>query len=107
MIEALEDILRRSQLIIEYTDNMTFEQFLDHQMVQDAVERNLMVIGIAAVRIRDIDSQFYDEFASLRPAVAVRNRLAHGYDDDINTDVLWRIIRESLPILIDKIQYEL
>lgn len=107
VIEALEDILRRSQLIIEYTDNMTFEQFLDHQMVQDAVERNLMVIGIAAVRIRDIDSQFYDEFASLRPAVAVRYRLAHGYDDDINTDVLWRIIRESLPILIDKIQYEL
>lgn len=80
---------------------------MEHTLAPYAVERHLEVIGIAAVRIRDLDPEFYDEFDALQPAVAVRNRLAHGYDDDINYEILWGIIQKSLPILIQRVEEKL
>lgn len=107
VIESLEDILTHSQYIIDDTTGMTYEQFLENRTVRQAVERNLEVIGIAAVRIRDTDPDFYDDFESLRPAVAVRNRLAHGYDDDIDHWTLWGIIGSSLPTLMEQVGQQL
>lgn len=107
MIDELEVILTRSQFILDDTVGLNYDAFLNHRMAVNAVERNLEVIGIAAVRIRDIDPGFYEDFQVLREPVAVRNRLAHGYDDDISYEILWKIITKSLPTLMESIRKQL
>lgn len=106
MIDELEVILTRSQFILDDTYGLEFEEFLEHRMAVNAVERNLEVIGIAAVRIRNIDPDFYESFDVLREPVTVRNRLAHGYDDDISYEILWKIITKSLPELMTTIRQQ-
>lgn len=107
MIDSLEDIRSRCLQIVSSTKGFTFDQFIEHEFAPHAVERHLEVIGIAAVRIRELDPDFYEEFNALQPAVAVRNRLAHGYDDDIDHHILWGIIQNSLPTLIQLIDDQL
>ncbi len=34
-----------------------------------------------------------------RRVVGLRNRLAHGYDDEIDDTLIWSIVQESLPVL--------
>jgi uncharacterized protein with HEPN domain len=67
-----------------------------------ALVRLVEVIGEAASRLPE-------EFRSRHPqvpwrqTVGMRNRLIHGYDT-VNFDILWSIIQEDLPPLIEKLE---
>jgi len=47
----LDDILHGADKISEYTDKMSFEQFLSDSKTMDAVIRNFEIIGEAANRL--------------------------------------------------------
>lgn len=38
----------------------------------------------------------------LQSAISLRNRLAHGYDQDIDNHVIWRTVTVSIPRLIEE-----
>ena len=67
-----------------------------------ALVRLVEVIGEAASRVPE-------EFRSRHPQVpwrqtmGMRNRLIHGYDT-VNFDILWTIIQEDLPPLIEQLE---
>jgi len=67
-----------------------------------ALTRLVEIIGEAAARVsRDTKDQMKE--VPWGQIVALRNRLIHGYDS-IDLDILWDIIQEDLPPLIESLE---
>lgn len=97
-----KDILDSAEKILTYTSGFTKEQFLDNQLIIDAVIRNFEIIGEAANRLPDFSkSKLPDlEWNKLR---GFRNRLAHDYFG-IDYELVWRTKTKLLPELISSIK---
>lgn len=55
----IDDIIEAAVRILEYTRGLSFEQFKNNQMVIDAVNRNLEIIGEVSRHVADdLQSQF-------------------------------------------------
>jgi uncharacterized protein with HEPN domain len=75
-----------------------------NRQVRHVVERNLEIIGIAAMRIRSEAPDVFDGMYELLNSVGLRNRLAHGYDDDIGDDIIWETVQVSIPNLMEEVR---
>ena len=73
-----------------------FANYEKNRQLQQAVERNLEIIGEATKRILEIEPNI--NISNARRIVSARNRIIHGYDDIDNTEI-WSIVINSLPIL--------
>lgn len=98
--DYLAHILEAIKRISVYTDDIDEVGFLENEMVQDAVIRNIEIIGEAA---RNIEKH-HPEFASEHPEVPwedmywMRNRVSHGYFS-IDLEVIWNTIQRDIPEL--------
>jgi uncharacterized protein with HEPN domain len=74
----LEDIVLCAGKIINYTHDISFEQFMNDERTIDAVIRNFEIIGEAAHRLpEDIKDQFTSvDWFRIR---GFRNRIVHDY----------------------------
>ena len=72
------------------------------EMLQAALIRWMEVIGEAARRVPD---EFRERYPGVpwRQTTDLRNVLIHDYDT-IDLDLLWRIIQERLPALLEQLQ---
>ena len=77
-----------------------FANYEKSRQLQQAVERNLEIIGEATKRILELDPSI--NISNARKIVSARNRIIHGYDDIDNTEI-WNIVINSLPILKEEI----
>ena len=91
MLNAIERIRR-------YTQGMGDSAFLADELVQDAVIRNLEIVGEAA---RNIERD-HPAFAAAHPDVPweemylMRNRVAHGYFS-VDLGIVWQTLQRELP----------
>lgn len=99
--KRLFDILTSINHIESYLlSSNSFSDYESNSMLQDAVERNLEIIGEAmSVLLRD-NSDF--PITNARKIVNARNRIIHGYDDIENAEI-WAIVKNHLPILKDEV----
>ena len=78
LADYLDHVLEAIDRFDRYTENLAYETFVDSDMAQDAVIRNLEIIGEAC---RNIEQSFpgfaaqYPDFP-LKPAFEMRNVLA-------------------------------
>ena len=82
-----DDIIAAINKIEEYTRGSSFEQFSKDQKTQDAVTRNIEIIGEAVKKIPPEFKQKYP-LAMWREAAAMRDVLIHDYPDVI-PKVVW------------------
>lgn len=78
----------------------TLDAFREAAVVQDAVIRNLEILGEAANRVRRADPDFESRHPQI-PWAAVagmRNRLIHEYFE-VDLEVVWQTVRHELPTL--------
>lgn len=95
----IDDIKDSAKRILEYTHNLSFEQFSKNQMAIDAVVRNLEIIGEAVTRLPDgIQNQYPN--IPWRSIKGMRNILVHEYWG-VDLAILWATIKESIPQLIE------
>lgn len=89
--QAIERIQR-------YTRGMDLTSFLDSDIVQDAVIRNLEVIGESCRNIERHHADFAVAHPELPLAIAyeMRNALAHGYFK-VDLEIVWRTLQRDLP----------
>ncbi len=95
--DRLEDIMENMRFAESYIAGLSFEQFQETRMVRDAVERCLMRISEAAVKLGDVLDVRRPEvkWAQLR---ALGNVLRHAYDD-VDARIVWKMIADDFPVL--------
>ncbi|MGL6135155.1 MAG: HepT-like ribonuclease domain-containing protein [Prochlorococcaceae cyanobacterium] len=83
---------------VSYCASLDRETFDADQLVQDAVLRNIELIGEAATRIPEAIRLAHPEIP-WREIIAMRNQLIHAYLG-VDLDVVWDVIQVELPLLI-------
>ena len=102
--DYLLHMLEAADRILEYTAGVGQEQFLANQMLQDAVVRNIEIIGEAANNLLEIGPEFAAKYPSIPFAqiYGMRNRVAHGYFA-VSTAMIWDTVQVDLPELREQI----
>ena len=98
--DYLRHILNAIERIDRYTTDMDETGFLANELIQDAVIRNIEIIGEAANNLQRVDSAFAADHDEIPWMVmyTMRNRVSHGYDQ-VDFEILWRTVRNDLPVL--------
>lgn len=96
--DYLGHILQAIDRINRYIEDIDEAAFLENALVQDAVIRNIEIIGEAS---RNIERDHAD-FAAKHPDVPwedvylMRNRVSHGYFS-VDLEVVWKTIQRDIP----------
>lgn len=98
--DYLVHILEAIQRIRKYTENISEEAFCSSQLIQDAVIRNIEVMGEASRNAllcgRDIPE--VQAATELGQVYRMRNKLAHGYFS-IDLSIIWHSLKNDIPAL--------
>jgi uncharacterized protein with HEPN domain len=102
--DYLEHIITALERIQRYSTGKSEIDFLTDTLLQDAVLRNLGIIGEAAhCLLADAP-----EFAATHPEIplakiyATRNRITHAYED-VDMEIVWNLVVQDVPALKPKI----
>ena len=102
--DYLDHMLTAIDRITCYTAGMDGAIFLEDELVQDGVIRNLEIIGEASRAILQgfPDASIEDIRPSLIAAYGMRNVLAHGYAE-VDLGIVWTAIVRDVPMLRQRI----
>ena len=98
----IEHILEQCRRICRLTSKISFDEFLDEPIYQDALTRELEIIGEAAGNLSE-------EFCEIYPHIPVsvmrglRNILAHQYFA-VDLRTVWTIAQNDVPSLLKTIE---
>ncbi len=95
--EWLEDILLACENILAYKEGYDFDMFLQDRKTQDAILRNIEIIGEAVKKLSDNLKSKY-ESVEWNEIAKTRDKLIHAYFG-VDLDVVWDIINQDIPEL--------
>ncbi|SRR5579884_381683 len=98
--DYLQHVLDAIERIRRYTSALSEADFWLNDLVQDAVLRNIEIIGEAVRNIEICDPQFASDHPEIpfREIYSMRNRLAHGYFA-VNPGLVWEAVQRDIPTL--------
>jgi uncharacterized protein with HEPN domain len=98
----LFDIQSAISLIESFTQEInSYSQYLNDIKTRSAVERQLAIIGEAAGKLKQENSDYIPSNA--KKMIDFRNRLIHSYDN-IDCSIVWVIIKRHIPLLKEEIE---
>ena len=101
-LKLLEDIADSIHRILDYTKGMSYEKSSKSRVIQDAVVRNFQVLGEATKQLPVTFKEKHKQIPWSKVA-RFRDKLVHHYSG-INYDIVWEIIKDSLPELHKQIK---
>ena len=98
----LKDILQAIQQISDYTNGIEHQEFEKDPKTQDAVIRQVAIIGEAASKL---DSNTREAVSSIpwKHIIGMRNKLVHDYAG-VLADRIWEVVQKDLEPLRQAIQ---
>lgn len=98
----LLDILIAARKIVRYTDGTTEKHFREDEILQDAVVRQMQIIGEAASRI---SSETREEHPHIpwHEMTGMRHRLVHDYSR-VDLGRVWDVARTAVPDLVSMVE---
>lgn len=96
--QRLRDALDSCRAIRRYTAGVDFTTYLSNDMLRDAVERRLGIVGEALNRAQAADPALAGQIRELRRIVGMRNRVVHGYDT-VDNEIVWTVVQKNVPLL--------
>lgn len=97
----LLDILDAAEALKRYTHGLDYEGFRTSEVLRDAIERRLMIIGEAAACISD---EFKDRYPELpwHQARGIRNQIVHRYFG-LSWEIVYGTAIEDVPRLAEQV----
>jgi len=93
-IDHILDCIRK---IREFSTGLTINDFKTNELVQDAIIRNIEIIGEASKKVSsDTKQTFYK--IPWKEISGMRDKLIHDYMG-IDPEVVWKTIKEDIPSL--------
>jgi len=98
----IEDILESIGLIETYIGDNSKEKLENNQKLKDSIVRRLEIIGEA---VKNIPDSFREKYPGVpwKKIAGLRDIIIHTYFD-IDSDIVWDIIKKDLPDLKQNIQ---
>lgn len=96
------DLQNSAQRTLRFTEGLSYEDFLDNELVLAAVQHQLVILGEAVKRLST-------EFREVHPDIpwgriaGLRDVLIHRYDE-VDLEVIWGVIGRDIPDLLRKIE---
>jgi len=99
--EFISDIKESMERIEKYTTGMSYEMFLQDTKTQDAVVRNVEIIGEAA---KNLSTDFRKKYSHLdwKKIAGMRDKIIHFYFG-VKWDIVWAVIKDKIPTLSEQI----
>jgi uncharacterized protein with HEPN domain len=100
VVDYLGHILQAIERVGRYTKDMDEAAFLNNELVQDAVIRNIEIIGEASNNIQRVNPAFAAQHGNVPwlDMYVMRNRVTHGYES-VDFEIVWKTIKRDLPRL--------
>ncbi len=95
--DLIQDILTCIERIENYTLDSNYENFTNDFKTQDAVIRNIEIIGEATKKLT-IEIRENNPHIPWKNITGTRDKLIHDYLG-VNIDIVWAIVTEELPNL--------
>ena len=100
--QRLDDLIEAIRRITSYIGGLTYEQFLEDSKTQDAVIRNLQVIGEAAKKLSQPLRKVHPHLP-WKEMAGMRDRIVHEYFG-IKFDIVWTVANQELPAVLPEIE---
>lgn len=100
--DFLSDIKEAMEMIGLYIKGLTYNKFLQDRRTQDAVVRNLEIIGEAAKNI-STDLKVKHPEVPWKKLSGLRDKLIHFYFG-IDFRIVWSIARKEIPSIVRQIK---
>lgn len=96
------DIIEACERIGDYLNGVDRDKFDSDKMIQDAVVRNIEIIGEAA---KNISAETKDEHPKIawREIARMRDKIVHHYFR-LNMDIVWQTATVDIPDLLEKLR---
>lgn len=88
--------------ISEYTNQILSGEFKENRLIQDAVIRNLEIIGEAAKNVSGRTKNDYSQIPWKQMA-GMRDKLIHNYMG-VDLDAVWNTVEEIIPDLRNELE---
>ena len=98
----LSHMLDHAKEAVQMCESKCRSDLNSDRMLNLALVRLIEIIGEAASRV-SLQRQANHPDIPWREIIGTRNRVVHGYDK-VNFDILWGVIREDLPALIETLK---
>ncbi|AFZ48458.1 protein of unknown function DUF86 [Cyanobacterium stanieri PCC 7202] len=100
--EAILDLIKACNLIIEFCANLDQTSFLNDEKTQSSVLYQIVIIGEAVNRLTPdfIANHPQIPFNAIR---GMRNRVVHEYKE-VDDHILWEVTQSNIPELLAQIE---
>lgn len=97
----LQHIHEATERIALYLGDTQREEFYSDLMLQDAVVRQLQIIGEATRSLSDEFKGNHPEIPWIQ-IIGMRNRIIHEYFR-VNLAIVWEVVRNDLPVIAGQV----
>ena len=99
--QRLQDIVEAAEVLSGYLRGLRSEEFLAGGLAQDAILRQLTVVGEAAFKV---SPELRERHAQIPwpKIIGFRHRLVHDYFG-LDLDAVWMILTVEVPVLRDRV----
>ena len=98
----LQDVRAAIDRISSYSRNLEYDDFMTDTKTQDAIIRNIEILGEAAKLLSEETKLKYPNIP-WKDIAGTRDKLIHAYFG-VNIDVVWGIVKNDIPILNREIE---
>lgn len=100
--EYLQHILDETHYLIECSQKLDHEEFLQDETLKRAFVRSIEIIGEAVKQLPDSTRSRYPHI-DWRAIAGMRDHLIHGYFG-IDYDIVWDVVTQKVPELAQQVE---